>query len=100
MVLNHELDCEELTAQSFQAISDLLQITGLYIANISHEVGNLNDVSTLLKEVGKRRFAYISLIISDLLVNVVVSKDFINLSQNTWNVVMDVDHLDQSVKLL
>jgi hypothetical protein len=38
--------------------------------------------------------SYVSLVISDLLVNVVVAEDLIDSSQDTRNVVMDIDDLD------
>ena len=37
--------------------------------------------------------SYVSLVISDLLVNVVVAEDLIDSSQDTRNVVMDIDDL-------
>ena len=37
--------------------------------------------------------SYVSLVISDLLVNVVVAKNLIDSSQDTRNVVMDIDDL-------
>jgi len=38
--------------------------------------------------------SYVSLVISDLLVNVVVAEDLIDSSQDTRNVVMDIDDLN------
>lgn len=38
--------------------------------------------------------SYVSLVISDLLVNIVVAEDLIDSSQDTRNVVMDIDNLN------
>lgn len=49
-----------LTAQGFQAIGDVLDLAGLNIADISHEVSN------------------ISFVVSDLLVNIVIAEDLVD----------------------
>ena len=49
-----------LTAQGFQAVGDILDLAGLDIADISHEVSN------------------ISFVVGDLLVNVVIAEDLVD----------------------
>lgn len=43
---------------------------------------------------------YVSFVISDLFVNVVISQNFVDLSQYSRNIVMDVDDLQPSVKVV
>lgn len=58
--IEYDLELLILTGQRLQIVEDLPDVCGVDITNICHQVGN------------------ISLIVSDLLVNVVVSKDFID----------------------
>jgi hypothetical protein len=54
-------------------ISDL---PGIHIADISHEVGNLKKIQLILGI--KEGISYVALVICDLLVDIVIPKNFVD----------------------
>lgn len=85
-------------------ISDL---PGIHIADISHEVGNLKKIQLILGI--KEGISYVALVICDLLVDIVIPKNFVDWAilvfitevqrmpltfpQNSRHIMMDIDDL-------
>lgn len=69
----------ELTTQNFQTLWDLFNVTNFYVTDISHTIGYLkiwfSDNALLLN---RGVLTYITLIVRDLFVNVVVSENLID----------------------
>jgi hypothetical protein len=65
-----------LTVQSLQTIKDFSDLTAVNVADISHEVCNLRVVSQSIHNIAV--LSYISLVVSNLLVNVVTTKNLVD----------------------
>lgn len=67
--------CAELTAESLEAVKDILDLLILDAANIGHEVSHIASA------------------VRDLLVDVVIAKNLVDLSEHTGDVSVDENNL-------
>lgn len=69
-----------LTAERVEALGDLLDVIGLDVADVCHEIGDLveRSVHTLATVHSAQEFAHISPAVRDLLINIVLSQNLVH----------------------
>jgi hypothetical protein len=78
-----------LTSKAFQFLVQVFDIVGVDVTDISHQIGNLQDLVSArspLKEVLGKSIAYVASAIGHLFIHVVISEDFVH-----WIDMLDCD---------